>query len=110
MNNITKSLHECQAGSVLAEDLVNNDGVIILRKDAILTEKKLESLSQLGINDVVIKSEKKLSQAELQEKMGKISTRISKRMRRCEMTAEMKTLKDILVKYFTRDLMDNVEE
>ena len=110
MNNISKSLHDCQIGSILAEDLVNDKGFIILKKNTILTEKTLESLSKLGINNLVIQSITKITPAELQEKMEKIEKRINKRMRRCEMTNEMKILKDILVEYFSRNSIGHVEE
>ena len=109
MTKVNKLLSECQAGAVLAEDLIGSDGIMILGKDTVLTDRNIESLSRLGIKSVVIKSGKKMSEAELQEKAGKFSKRINKRMRRCEMTPDMEALRDILLKYYVQGLMDNVE-
>ena len=104
MTDIITLLAECPVEATLAKDIENENGVVILKADTILTEKKIESLSKYGVINIVIKSEIKLSPDELDGKLKNIENNISKRMRRCEMTDEMVQFRNILVNHYSRNL------
>lgn len=99
MDNITISLSDCPFEATLAEDVLNDNGVIVLKAGTCLTQEKIHSLEKYGFDNVVIKSMHRLSAAELEEKRIKIEKNIDKRMRKCEMNDDMKNFKNILVAY-----------
>lgn len=104
MANINVSLEDCPAESTLAEDVTNENGVIVLKAGVVLDETKIANLARYGINDIVIISTTKLSPAELAEKKKRIGKHIDKRLRKCEMTDEMIELRDILIKHHCQEL------
>lgn len=105
MTDINIPLEECPADSILAVDIVNDSGFVILKAGTILTESKIETLSKYGVENISIKSEVKLTPEELEEKKKKIEENINKRMRKCNMTNEMTQFKNILIEYYCRDFM-----
>ena len=100
MDNVLVDIQSCPAESVLAEDVTNVSGVVILRAGTVMTQEKLTSLSKYGVNTIVVTIKNNLSAAELMQKKQNIKKVIDKRMRRCEKTDEMKKLKSILVTYY----------
>ena len=104
MPDISVSIEECPVDATLAEDVLNESGMVVLKAGTVLAENKLASLSRYGITDLVIKDMSTLSPQEIAEKKEKIEKQIIKRMRRCEMTDEMIELKNMLVNYHCRDL------
>lgn len=105
MTDTSIPLDKCPSEATLAEDIVNNNGVVILKAGTVLTERKIETLSKYGVANIVIKSTIKLTPNEVEEKMEKIEKTINKRMRRCEMTDEMNQFKNVLVNYYYRDFL-----
>jgi len=96
---------ECPLDACLAEDVINDVGVVVLKAGSILTEKILSTLSKYGVDNIVIKKEEKINVAEIEERIKQTREKISKRMRKCEMTKEMVSLKQILVNYHCRGLV-----
>lgn len=104
MNKITTSLADCPAGATLAEDIVNENGVIVLKAGTLLTEAKINGLQKYELDNIVISSTDKLTEAERAEKRERIEKNIDKRMRKCEMTVEMSKFRNVLLAYYCRGL------
>lgn len=99
MASIRVKVDLCHAGAVLAEDVVNDSGVAMLKAGASLTESTIEKLIRNGVSELIINKEEALSEEELEEKRQKIDALITKRMRNCETNNEMVLLKKILIDY-----------
>ena len=104
MDKSSISLTNCPVEAVLAEDVVNANGVIVLKAGTILSESKIVSLGKYGVECVIIEAQSSLSPEEIEAKRHNIEKIIAKRMRLCEMTDEMQSLKDALVNYQCRGL------
>ena len=99
MDKISVNISECPVESILAEDVMNDNGVIVLKAGTLLTESKINSLERYGLESIVINSQDKVSAAELEAKKKQIGKILDKRMRRCDMNKEMTSLKNILISY-----------
>ena len=100
MKQIMVDTNKCEEGAVLAEDVVNENGMVMLRAGSVLTGDKINALLRNGINTVPVVHEEKLSAEQIAEKRKKIDKKVSKLFRKSRKDECMSQFESILVDYY----------
>ena len=100
MNIIELPILKCDENAVLAIDVINDKGTVLLKSGAILTAAKLNSLVKNGIETISIVNENKMTEAQLAEKKKKVEKIIKRLFRKSNMQPHMKQLQGIFVDYY----------
>lgn len=100
MKSLELAIDKCDENSILAIDITNSSGAVMLKAGTILTREKLISLNRMGISELSIVKEEKLSPEELEKKRKRVESRINRLFRKVQYDPEMNRFKQILTKYF----------
>lgn len=65
MNKISKQTTNCDTGDILAEDLIDNTGVLLVVKNTVINEFIKEKLLDMGIKEVLIHEQQEISKKEM---------------------------------------------
>ena len=65
MNKISKQMTNCDTGDILAEDLIDSTGVVLVVKNTVINEFIKEKLLGRGIKEILIHEQQKMSRKEL---------------------------------------------
>ncbi|MDH5446111.1 MAG: hypothetical protein OEY52_11175 [Gammaproteobacteria bacterium] len=103
MKSIEISVDECHAGSVLTEDVNNASGAVMLKAGTVLTEDKINTLIRIGVTEVSIVNNQKLSPEQLEKKRKAVNKLMKGVFRKVESDLGMKKLKDILTEYYINE-------
>ncbi|MDH5258515.1 MAG: hypothetical protein OEX07_10925 [Gammaproteobacteria bacterium] len=94
------NVEQCHAGAMLAEDIISEGGIVILKAGAELSEDRLKSLSNNGVKAISIVCEEKLSAEELEKRRHKIAKKMNKLFRRSDDDSYLAQMKEMLVEYY----------
>lgn len=65
MNKISKQMTNCDTGDILAEDLIDSTGVVLVVKNTVINEFIKEKLLGRGIKEILILEQQEMSKKEL---------------------------------------------
>ena len=100
MKQVVIDIAECEQDSVLAEDIVNKNGMVMLKAGSVLTDDKISALLKNGINSISVLSENKLTPEQMAERRKKVEKNVKKLFRKCDKSKHMSQLEGILIDYY----------
>jgi hypothetical protein len=99
---VEKRVEDIQEQSILADDVVDKNGSILLKADAVLTQDILKKISDLGITNISIYEEETLSPEQLEMERAEIQQQTDRRFRHMKNNPLMMEFKNMILKYRQR--------